>query len=89
MHFSSALSFALVGLASAAPTLTKKQSSNCAQYATVETGSYTVYNNLWGQDNADSGSQCFTISSLADNVLAWSTTYVLSSKCLPPNSLCY
>ncbi|CAK4030020.1 glycoside hydrolase family 12 [Lecanosticta acicola] len=71
---------ALASLAAAAPMSTSTQeqyssSSNCEQYGSVPTGVYTVYNNLWGQSNANSGSQCFSVTSLSSDVLAWSTTW--------------
>lgn len=65
---------ALAGLAAAVPTKTTRQASECGQYDSVVTGSYTVYNNLWGESSATSGSQCFSVTGLANNVLSWVTT---------------
>lgn len=65
---------ALGGLAAAAPSKTIRQASKCAQYDSVQTGSYTVYNNLWNESAATSGSQCFSVTGLANNVLSWVTT---------------
>lgn len=81
MQFSTALLSAfLAATAMAAPTLTfAKRASKCGQYDTVETGSYTIYNNLWGESDATSGSQCFDVVSLADKALKWHTRYQSSS----------
>ncbi|KAH8680751.1 concanavalin A-like lectin/glucanase domain-containing protein [Xylariales sp. PMI_506] len=46
----------------------------CGQYDTVETGSFIVYQDLWGEANADSGSQCTTVD-LGEDSLAWSTSW--------------
>lgn len=70
------LSAALASLAFAAPSKTIRQAQNCEQYGSVQTGSYTVYNNLWNESAATSGSQCFSVTGLTDNVLSWVTTYV-------------
>ena len=72
MKYSTAVSTAaLVALASASPTPVQKRADACGQWDTVETGGYTVYNNLWGQDAADSGSQCFGVDGLDGNSLSW------------------
>ncbi|KAK4504735.1 hypothetical protein PRZ48_002697 [Zasmidium cellare] len=68
-------SAALAGLAAAAPRNTIRQANNCEQYASVQTGTYTVYNNLWNESAATSGSQCFSVTGLANNVLSWVTTW--------------
>lgn len=72
---SAALASALATLAIASPTPVIKRAENCEQYGSVETGDYTIYNNLWGQAQATSGSQCFSVTGLADNVLSWATTW--------------
>ncbi|KAI0479476.1 family 12 glycosyl hydrolase [Xylariaceae sp. FL0804] len=73
----------LAGLARATPapttptptrTLAARSTTFCGQWDSVETGSYTVYNNLWGEDNG-SGSQCTTADSLSGSTLAWSTSW--------------
>lgn len=79
MKFSTAMAAAsMAAMAAAAPTKTVKRADSCGQWDTVETGSYTVYNNLWGEDNASSGSQCMGVSSLSDNTISWHTTSVKS-----------
>jgi xyloglucan-specific endo-beta-1,4-glucanase len=66
----------LAGIASATPTKSiEKRASFCGQWDSQVTGSYTVYNDLWGEADATSGSQCTTIDSLSDNTLAWETAW--------------
>jgi xyloglucan-specific endo-beta-1,4-glucanase len=69
-------SAALAGLALATPTPTvdKRATSFCGQWDSLQTGSYIVYNNLWGRD-AGTGSQCTTVNSLSGNSVAWSTSW--------------
>ncbi|KAF4540151.1 Xyloglucan-specific endo-beta- -glucanase a protein [Lasiodiplodia theobromae] len=63
-------------LAAAAPSKTiNRRADFCDQWGSVETGSYIVYNNLWGQANADSGSQCTGVDSLSGDTLAWHTSW--------------
>ncbi|KAF2161047.1 glycoside hydrolase family 12 protein [Zasmidium cellare ATCC 36951] len=69
------VSAALAGLVAAAPSNTIRQASNCEQYGSVQTGPYTVYNNLWNESAATSGSQCFSVTGLVNNVLSWATTW--------------
>lgn len=64
----------LATLAAAVPTKTIQERANkCGQWDTVETGSYTVYNNLWGA-SAGSGNQCFGVDGLSGTTLKWHTT---------------
>jgi xyloglucan-specific endo-beta-1,4-glucanase len=67
----------LATTALAVPTQTLKARSTeiCGQWDSVETGSYIVYQDLWGEDNASSGSQCTTVDSLSGTDLAWSTSW--------------
>ncbi|KAI1359499.1 family 12 glycosyl hydrolase [Xylaria arbuscula] len=67
---------ALAGLAIATPTPTvdKRATTFCGQWDSVQTGSYILYNNLWGQDSG-TGSQCTTYNSLSGSTLAWSTSW--------------
>ncbi|KAI1745598.1 family 12 glycosyl hydrolase [Xylaria scruposa] len=69
-------SAALAGLALATPTPTvdKRATTFCGQWDSVQTGSYIVYNNLWGQSSG-SGSQCTTVNGLSGNSVAWSTSW--------------
>ena len=50
----------------------------CGQWDSVQTGDYTVYNDLWGMSAAKSGSQCFGVDGLSGSTLKWHTTYTLS-----------
>ncbi|KAJ5654537.1 hypothetical protein N7490_001540 [Penicillium lividum] len=75
----SLLSLALAGLSNAAtiPTksLEKRASSTCEQWGTITTGSYIVYNDLWGESSATSGSQCVGVSSLSGTTISWYTSW--------------
>ncbi|KAK3703326.1 hypothetical protein LTR37_014538 [Vermiconidia calcicola] len=76
MRFSTAvLTGSSIVLAAALPTNTFKRADSCGQWDTVETGSYTVYNNLWGQSSATSGSQCFGVDGLSGDTLSWHTSW--------------
>jgi xyloglucan-specific endo-beta-1,4-glucanase len=67
-------SIALTTFAIAAPTIVVERADSCGQWDSVETGSYTVYNNLWGESSATSGSQCFGVDGLSRNKISWHTT---------------
>lgn len=75
----SLLSVALAGLSNAAtiPTksLDKRATSTCDQWGTITTGSYIVYNDLWGEAEATSGSQCVGVNSVSGSTIAWYTTW--------------
>ena len=60
----------------AAPTqaLEPRGASQCGQYTSISTGSYTVYANEWGSSTG-TGSQCSQINGLTGNTLAWSTSW--------------
>ncbi len=49
--------------------------SICGQWDSVVTGTYTVYQDLWNEGAATSGSQCTTVDSLTDGTIAWSTSW--------------
>jgi xyloglucan-specific endo-beta-1,4-glucanase len=66
------------GLSSAeapSPTLEKRATTICGQWDSVQTGSYTLYQDLWGESAATSGSQCSTFNSLNGNTISWSTSW--------------
>lgn len=68
--------FAGLALAAPAPTLVERQQSSiCGEYAIETTGSYTLFDNTWGQADASSGSQCSTLGALSDNSVSWSTSW--------------
>jgi xyloglucan-specific endo-beta-1,4-glucanase len=56
-------------------TIDKRAVTFCGQWDSVVTGTYTVYNNKWGQSAATSGSQCTTVTSDVSNSLVWSTSW--------------
>lgn len=68
------ISAVLSGIALAVPTSIVQRADSCGQWDSIETGSYTVYNNLWGEDSATSGSQCFGVDGLSGDTLSWHTT---------------
>jgi xyloglucan-specific endo-beta-1,4-glucanase len=47
----------------------------CDQWGSVTEGNYILYNNLWGQAQATSGSQCTTFESLSGNTIVWNTKW--------------
>jgi xyloglucan-specific endo-beta-1,4-glucanase len=56
-------------------TLEKRATTICGQWDTVVTGTYTLYQDLWGESAATSGSQCSTFNSLSGNTISWSTNW--------------
>lgn len=73
MKISSLLAVAgTASVAFAAPTATiEKRADMCGQWDNTVTGPYTLYNNLWGRDDADSGSQCTTLDGLSGSTIKW------------------
>ncbi|KAF2010929.1 glycoside hydrolase family 12 protein [Aaosphaeria arxii CBS 175.79] len=60
----------------AAPTnVFEKRADMCGQWDNVVSGTYTLYNNLWGRDAATSGSQCTTLDGLSGSNLKWHTKW--------------
>jgi len=64
-----------LALATPTPTLDKRATTICGQWDTVATGTYTIYQDLWGEASASSGSQCTTVTSDSSGSLAWSTSW--------------
>ncbi|KAI9711261.1 MAG: hypothetical protein M1820_002248 [Bogoriella megaspora] len=61
---------------SAAPSTTiNKRASQCGQWDSIKTGSYTLYQDLWNEGSATSGSQCSQVNGLSGNSLSWSTSW--------------
>lgn len=56
-------------------TLQERSTTTCDQYGSVTTGSYIVYNDLWGESSATSGSQCTTVNGVTNSILSWSTSW--------------
>jgi len=81
MKFSAAIASAiLASSALAAPSrvassLKDRATTICGQWDTVVQGTYTVYQDLWGEAQATSGSQCTTVTGLSGSKLAWSTSW--------------
>jgi xyloglucan-specific endo-beta-1,4-glucanase len=64
-----------IGLSAATPTptLEKRAASSCGQWDSATAGSYVIYNNLWGESSATSGSQCLSLDSTSP--VAWTSTW--------------
>ncbi|KAL1651459.1 hypothetical protein SLS61_005410 [Didymella pomorum] len=80
MKFSALFTFAsTAALALAAPTtpasVLSKRADFCGQWDNQVQGSYTIYNNLWGRDQATSGSQCTGVDGLSGSTLKWHTKW--------------
>jgi xyloglucan-specific endo-beta-1,4-glucanase len=56
-------------------TIEKRATTICGQWDTVVTGTYTLYQDLWGEAAATSGSQCSTFTSLSGDTIVWSTSW--------------
>jgi xyloglucan-specific endo-beta-1,4-glucanase len=56
-------------------TSVQEQVSLCTQYAYYAANGYEVLNNLWGKDQATSGSQCTYYDGSAGSGIAWSTQW--------------
>ena len=56
-------------------TINERATEICGQWDSIQTGSYTLYQDLWGIDAATSGSQCSTFESLNGDTIAWSTSW--------------
>ncbi|KAL4798081.1 xyloglucan-specific endo-beta-1,4-glucanase A [Aspergillus venezuelensis] len=69
------LALTLASLASAASINLSRRDDLCGQYDTTTAGDFILYNNLWGQDNADSGSQCTGLDSASGNTISWHTSW--------------
>lgn len=76
MKLSTISTIALLGAgASAAPANTiQKRADFCGQWDTATSGVYTLYNNLWGEADATSGSQCTGLDSGSSDSIAWHTS---------------
>lgn len=65
----------LLALAAATPTRTINKRATCGQWDSIQTGAYTVYNDLWGESGATSGSGCIAVNGISVNTLSWDSTY--------------
>jgi xyloglucan-specific endo-beta-1,4-glucanase len=81
MKFTQVVPFLFTSLVLAAPapapdkTLKPRSTQICGQWDSVVTGTYTVYQDLWGESAATSGSQCTTVDSLTSGTIVWSTSW--------------
>ena len=88
MKLSTFLVFSTASLVLAAPAATiEKRADFCGQYDTATKGSYIVYNNLWGEGAATSGSQCSGIDGLSNNIISWHTSWTWAGGYILPSSL--
>lgn len=69
----------VLGLATASPVSSDSdlvsRGSFCGQWDSEHSGTYTIYNNLWGESAATSGSQCTTNNGISGGALSWSTKW--------------
>ncbi|PYH93911.1 xyloglucanase 2 [Aspergillus ellipticus CBS 707.79] len=66
----------LLSLASAASAASvSRRSDFCDQWGTATVGDFIVYNDLWGEDNASSGSQCTGVDSYSGDEVSWHTSW--------------
>lgn len=71
-------SLGLTSLTNAATLPTKsltRRADFCDQWGSTTTGSYIVYNNLWGQNYDTSAKQCTGVDSLSGSSIAWHTSW--------------
>jgi xyloglucan-specific endo-beta-1,4-glucanase len=55
-------------------TLEARSTKVCGQWDSVQTGGYTVYQDLWGESSG-TGSQCTTVNSASGGSISWSTAW--------------
>jgi xyloglucan-specific endo-beta-1,4-glucanase len=67
--------FSAAAVAAPAATIEKRATTICGQWDTVATTAYTVYQDLWNEAQATSGSQCSTVTSDTSGTLVWSTSW--------------
>ncbi|KAJ5893823.1 hypothetical protein N7495_005514 [Penicillium taxi] len=78
-----AISLALTGLGNASTIPTRSltpRADFCEQYGSTTTGSYIVYNNLWGLSYDTSGTQCTEVESLSGTTISWWTSFSWSGE---------
>ncbi|OWY93041.1 Glycoside hydrolase [Phytophthora megakarya] len=59
----------------AAASCINAQQEFCGRNDLQVVGDYTVYNNLWGEDNDKTGGQCTTVDSHSGSEIAWHTSF--------------
>ncbi len=70
-------------LAAPSKALEPRGASQCAQYSSISTGTFTISSNEWGASEG-SGSQCSQINSLSGSSLGWQTTWTWANN---PNNV--
>ncbi|ODM23968.1 putative xyloglucan-specific endo-beta-1,4-glucanase A [Aspergillus cristatus] len=67
----------LLSLTTAAviPNSLTRRADLCDQYGQSTEGDFILYNNAWGKDNADSGSQCTGLDSVNGDTISWHATW--------------
>lgn len=65
--------------ASASAAGLDRRAAFCGLWDTVDTGPYTLANNLWGYASG-SGSECTSLDSASGSTIAWSTTWSWANK---------
>ena len=60
-----------------------RSASQCGQYSSISTGTFTISSNEWGASYG-SGSQCSQINSLSGSSLGWQTTWTWANN---PNNV--
>ncbi|KAJ5142733.1 uncharacterized protein N7515_001520 [Penicillium bovifimosum] len=69
-------SLAALSNAATIPTKTlSRRADFCDQWGSTTTGSYILYNNLWGQSDDPSGTQCTGLDSVNGDTIAWHTSW--------------
>ncbi|KAF4314703.1 hypothetical protein G195_011703 [Phytophthora kernoviae 00238/432] len=67
------------GVLAAASVAIASAGDYCGQWDWAKGTNYIVYNNLWNQGKATSGSQCTGVDKISDSRVAWHTSYSWSS----------
>ncbi|RDW79394.1 hypothetical protein BP6252_04032 [Coleophoma cylindrospora] len=79
MHFTTLITPAILAsavLATPTKSYNKRAATTiCGQWDSVATGTYVVYQDLWDESAATSGSQCSTVDSLSSETITWSTSW--------------
>lgn len=70
-------------LAAPSKALEPRGASQCGQYTSISTGTFTIATNEWGASEG-SGSQCSQINSLSGSTLGWQTTWTWANN---PNNV--
>ena len=67
----------LLSLTTAAviPNTLTRRADLCGQYVQSNEGDFILYNNAWGKDNAEKGSQCTGLDSVNGDTISWHATW--------------